>query len=270
MKKLLCGAFLCAVALSLGCAITDYPVIFDSRGPYDNNVLTGQYDHAYIIPSGQVATLWSDGSDELFTVVAQDWKGDQWLKTFNNFDASGLLNFLDQTYCDPTKSGCATVTAWNPDVAGDDPFDYTFDTSCSGARSVSLLLSTSSRIGECGSGIWADKQGAAYEFSNLEKVSFRGKEFYHLPINNSVASFNLTGQDGTSTVAPIYGQFNMYIDQRLRSLVSVSPNARYQLRWLDNYTKAHGNSINVGLTYGSLNANFKINVRGVAGALDRL
>ncbi|MFN7964373.1 MAG: hypothetical protein U0V87_01625 [Acidobacteriota bacterium] len=133
-----------------------------------------------------------------------------------------------------------------------------------------MLLSTSSRIGECGSGIWSDKQGAAYEFSNLETVTFRGKSLYHLPINNSVASFNLTGQDGTSTVAPIYGQFNMYIDQRLRSLVSVSPNARYQLRWLDNYTKAHGNSINVGLTYGSLNANFKINVRGVAGALDRL
>lgn len=273
MKKLLCGAFLSVVALSLGCAITDYPVIFDSRGPYDNNVMTGQYDHAYIIPSSSVATIWSDGSDELNTYVAQDWKGDQWLKTYNNFDASGALNFLDQTYCDPVRQGaCAVVTAWNPDVAGDDPFDYTFDTSCSGARSLSLLLGVSSRIGECGSGVMADKQGAAYEFSNLETVSFRGKSVYHLPIDNSIASFTLTGADGAVAGMPIYGRFNAYIDQRLRTMLMASPNARYNMRWMSNFATSHGSAMNVALTYGSLNADYSINVRlsGLAGAANRL
>lgn len=273
MKKLLCGAFLSVVALSLGCAITDYPVIFDSRGPYDNNVMTGQYDHAYIIPSSSVATIWSDGSDELNSYVAQDWKGDQWLKTYNNFDASGALNFLDQTYCDPVRQGaCAVVTAWNPDVAGDDPFDYTFDTACSGARSLSLLLGVSSRIGECGSGVMGDKQGAAYEFSNLETVSFRGKSVYHLPIDSSIASFTLTGADGAVAAMPIYGRFNAYIDQRLRTMLMASPNARYNMRWMSNFATSHGSTMNVALTYGSLNADYSINVRlsGLAGAANRL
>lgn len=271
MKKLLCGAFLSAVALSLGCAVTDYPVIFDSRGAYDNNVLQGQYDHAYIIPSGQVATTWSDGSDELFSVVAQDWKGDQWLKTYNNFDPTNTILFLDQTYCDPTREfNCAITTSWNPDVAGDDIFDYTFDTSCSGARSLSLLLSMSSRLGECGSGIFADRQSAALEFSNLQTVDFRGKQYYHLPIDSSVASFDLTAQDGSTTTAPLFGRTNLYLDSKLRAVMPIAPNMKYLLRWLDNYTQQHGNSLDVNLTYGSLNANFKVNVRGVAGALDRL
>ena len=77
MKKLLLIALL--AAFSLGCAVTDYPVIFDTRGADSNGVMTGQYDLAFIITS-QVATIWDDGSDELFTLVSQDWKGDQWLK----------------------------------------------------------------------------------------------------------------------------------------------------------------------------------------------
>ncbi len=270
MKKILCGLFLSVITVSLGCEITDYPVIFDSRGPYDNNVLTGQYEQAYIIPSSTVATLWSDGSDETYTLVAQDWKGDQWLRVFNNFDPSSTLIFLDQTYCDPNRqSNCAIDTAWNPDLPSDDPFDYIYDPSCSGARSVCLLLSISSRIGECGSGILGDKQGAAFELSNLQEASFRGMSVYHLPVNNSTASFNFTDPAGLTTAAPIYGQFDLYLDQRLRTIIPVAPNARYQLRWLDNYTKAHGRVIDVGLTYGVMSADFKVKVRALDGVLDR-
>lgn len=285
MKQLLAGVSVCFVLLSLGCVVTEYWVITDSHGPYDNNVLTGQYEQAYIIPSSTVATIWSDGSDEFYSLVSQDWKGDQWLYTYNNFDPSGTMLFLDQTYCDPVRqSDCAILTSWNPDLpnayphgsegAGsnlvDDPFDYIFNPSCSGARSLCFLSAVNTRIGECGSGLLADRQGAYQEISTLDRTNFRGRNVYHLPLNNSLASFNLTGEDGSTTLAPIYGQFNLYLDERLRTIAPVTPNARYQLRWLDSYAKTHGNVIDVGVTYGAMNANFKIKVRSVAGALDRM
>jgi hypothetical protein len=279
MKKLLLIALLAAI--SLGCAVTDYPVIFDDRGADDDGVMTGQYDLAFIITS-QVATIWDDGTDELFTLVSQDWKGDQWLKTYNNYDASGLINFLDQTYCDPTRdsSFCAISVAWNPDLpnayphgdqgAGynnvDNPFDYVLDLNCNGARSLSLLVSYTSRyFGECGSSVWADRQGAAYEFSLLDKVNFRGQSVYHIPVNSTVASFTVNGSE-----MPIYGQFNLYMNDRLQVAFPVTPNARYQLNAIDRVVQRDGHFLDVNMTYGSLNANFKVNVTTVQNALDRL
>jgi hypothetical protein len=278
MKKLLLIALL--AAFSLGCAITDYPVIFDTRGADADGVMTGQYDLAYIVTS-QVATIWDDGSDELFTLVSQDWKGDQWLKTYNNYDPSGIINFLDQTYCDPTfdSSFCAIATAWNPDLpnayphgdqgAGynnvDDVFDYVLDLNCNGARSLSLLVSYTSRYGECGSSVWADRQGAAYEFSLLEKVNFRGQSVYHIPVDSTVATFTVNGAD-----MPVYGRFNMYMNDKLQVAFPVTPNARYQLNAIDRVIQRDGHFLDVNMTYGSLNANFKVNVTTVQNALDRL
>jgi len=271
MRKLSFAAFLAAVVLSLGCAITDYPVIFDTRGADANAVLQSFYDKAYVIPSSQVATIWADGTDELYTEVTQDWKGDQFLYTFDNFDATASVEFLDQTYCDPVRqSNCAITTAWNPDDASDVQFDYTYDLSCTGARSLSLLVGYSSRIGECGSGIWADKQAAYYEFSTLSKVTFRGKDYYHLPIDNSIATFAITGADGAQSTMPIFGRFNAYVDDRLRTAFPITPNAKYQLRWLDNWVAGHGSQINMNVTYGSLNTNFHMNVTSVQNALNRL
>jgi hypothetical protein len=279
MKKLLFIALL--AAFSLGCAITDYPVIFDSRGADGDGVMDGQYDLAYIIPSSQIATIWDDGTDELFTLVSQDWRGDQRLKTYNNFDPTGTILFLDQTYCDPVRDSnfCAIAEAWNPDLpnayphgdqgAGygnvDDPFDYVLDLNCNGARSLSLLVSYTSRIGECGSGVWADKQGAAYEFSILERTNFRGQSMYHIPLDSTVASFSVNGKD-----MPIYGRFNLYMDDNMRTAIPVSSNARYQLMALDRMVQQDGHFLDVDMTYGSLIANFKINVTTVQHALDRL
>jgi hypothetical protein len=275
MKKLLFIALL--AAFSLGCAITDYPVIFDSRGADGDGVMDGQYDLAYIIPSSQIATIWDDGTDELFTLVSQDWRGDQRLKTYNNFDPSGLVLFVDQTYCDPTfdSSFCAIATAWNPDLPNaypygsgsnvDNPFDSLLELNCNGARSLSLLVSYTSRIGECGSGVWADKQGAAYEFSILERTNFRGQSMYHIPLDSTVAAFTVNGKD-----MPIYGRFNLYMDDNMRTAIPMSSNARYQLMALDRMVQQDGHFLDVDMTYGSLTANFKINVTTVQNALDRL
>jgi hypothetical protein len=279
MKKILLIALLAAI--SLGCAVTDYPVIFDDRGADDDGVMSGQYDLAFIITS-QVATIWDDGTDELFTLVSQNWTGDQWLKTYNNFDGSGLVTFLDQTYCDPTfdSSFCAIALAWNPDLpnayphgdqgAGynnvDVPFDYILDLNCNGARSLSLLISYTSRyFGECGSSVWADRQGAAYEFSLLDKVNFRGKSVYHIPVDSTVASFTVNGAE-----MPIYGRFNLYMNDRFQVAFPVTPNARYQLNAIDRVIQRDGHFMDVNMTYGSLSANFKVNVTTVQNALDRL
>jgi hypothetical protein len=256
-------------------------VIFDSRGADGDGVMTGQYDLAYIMPTSQIATIWDDGTDELFTLVSQDWKGDQWLKTYNNYDPTGNVIFLDQTYCDPTRDSgfCVIALGWNPDLpneyphgdqgAGydnvDNPFDYILDLNCSGARSLSLLVSYTSRIGECGSGIWADKQGAAYEFSILGRTNFRGQSMYHIPVDSTIASFSINGND-----MPVYGRFNLYMDDYMRTVIPVTSNARYQLMALDRIVQQDGHFLDVNMTYGSLTANFKINVTTVQNALDRL
>lgn len=285
MKRVLLAALLVGAFALSGCAVTDYPVVWDSRGADANAVMQSFYDKAYIIQTSQVATFWPDGSDELFQEVTQDWKGDQWLYTYSNYDASGTLWFQDITYCDPTRqSDCAIVRSWNPDLpnvyphgdqgAGynnvDDPFDGVIDPSCQGYRSLSMLLAMNSRLGECGSGIWSDKQGAAFEFANLERVNFRGSEYYHLPIDSSVASFAIQGQDGAATAMPVFGRFNGYLDERLRLLVPVTANAKYQMRWLSNWVANHGSYLDMDVTYGALSANFKINVTTFQNALDRL
>lgn len=274
----------CALAAA-GCAITNYPVITDTRGADSEAVVVSLYDKAYIVPSYTAATLWDDGSDEMYTVVQQDWKGDQWLETYCNFDPTATVIFLDQLYCDPARqTDCRELLAWNPNLPEaypgdpnaqsadfDDPFDYEeYNWNCPGARSECVLLSYDSRIGECGSGIWADKQNAAYEFSRLEKVDYRGGEYYHLPIDISNSSFALTDGAGQSTTMPVFGRYNVYLDEQLRAIVPVTANARYQLRWLKAWTANHGQRADLDVTYGSLTASFKVKLHNLEGAAARL
>ncbi|NJN64124.1 MAG: hypothetical protein HC882_04100 [Acidobacteria bacterium] len=273
MKKLVYVAFVAAMAMAFGCAITNYPVMFDTRGADDNQIVDSFYDKAYIIPSGQIATIYDDGSDELFTEVAQSWRGDQTLYTFNNFDPTGLISFLDQTYCDPTRAdNCAAVVADNPDLPEaytfgsgplneqDDPFDYTLNAECSGARSVSLLLSVGSRIGECGSGIWANKQDAAAEFAALDVTTYQGREFFSLPMDGRNTSITINSHmTGASSAMPVFGRFQSYIDNDLRVVVPVTPNFKYQAKWLANWVASQGTSNQLEVVYNGLTTTFDVN-----------
>ncbi|UCF66158.1 MAG: hypothetical protein JSV80_10160 [Acidobacteriota bacterium] len=282
MKKLAVTAFVAALALSVGCAITNYPVIVDSGGPWGDQVMDSYYDKAYIIPTSQVATFWADGSDELYTLVTQDWKGDQSLYTYNNFDPSLSVLFLDQRfgYCDPTRqTNCWIIRASNPDLPdlypigptgqgsgdpsqSDDPFDYEFDASCPGARSLSLLISDELRLGECGSSLFAsqDPQGFAREFAQLEPTTMFGSKVYALPLNSSVAEIRLTGPSGEADVMPIYGSYRLYIDEKRRTIFQPQPSIRYQTRWLNNWLEANGSFVDIDVTYGSLEATWRANV----------
>ena len=279
MKKILYVALVAAIATAMGCAITNYPVMFDTRGADLDQIVDAFYDKAYIVPSGQTATIWDDGTDELYTQVAQQWTGDQVLYTFNNFDPSGAITFLDQTYCDSTRqSDCAAVVADNPDLpeaysfgsspinATDDPFDYTLNDDCSGARSLSLLVSYTARIGECGSGIWADKQAAFAEFAELDVVTFQGNEYFSLPLNGRNTSITVNSHmDGAVSNMPIYGQFQGYIDNQLRLAMPMTPNTKYQAKWFANWIANHGPENELQVTFNGLQATF--DVHGVAAGL---
>jgi hypothetical protein len=265
-----------AVALGLACHYTNYPVITDTFGPWDEAVLDGQYDQAYVVPSFQFATIHTDGSDELFTLVSQDWKGDQWLYTYNNFDPTADVIFLDQLYCDPNHAeDCWVAKSWNPDLQEWDPWDYPFtdpphdpydnirdyvgDPDCSGYRSL-FYLWDDVRFGECGSGIMSDPQGAAHEFALLEETTFRGRTVYSVPFDSQSARVIVTAADGHAEQMPIYGSFEAYLDQDLRMVLPVTPNLEYQQRWIERFADEHGAALRVNLLYGSLDADFKLKV----------
>jgi hypothetical protein len=272
MRKLVYAGIVLAMVACFGCRITNYPVIVDTVGPWQDSVLDGQYDQAYIIPSGVVATIYPDGSDESYTLVHQDWKGDQWLYTYNNFDPTASVVFLDQTYCDPNhQEDCWVSKSWNPDYpdvypwngqnAGndeDDVFDEILDPDCKGFRSICVILDMPWRNGECGSGLWQSPQDLAAEFSLLKETTFRGREVYALPIDTSVARFTLVGTDGYESVMPIYGSYTGYLDQDLQLAFEVTPNVEYQRSWLVKFTDAHGDALRVNVLYGSLSADYRI------------
>ena len=252
MKKLLLGALVLALAAT-GCAVTDYPVITDDRGSYSGIIRTGH--KAYVVPTSQIATIWDDGSDELFSMVYQNQYGDQKLYTFNNFDPTASVLFIDQTYCDWRYDGCEIARAWNPANSNiDDPFDYEFFPDCSGARSLSLLVSQSSRLAECGDKmLMADKQGVMAEFANLATTTWRGGVAYVLPINAENTSVSLNGVS-----MPIYGQFTTFVTNGMDLVVPATPNLRHELIWLANYVGENGNQANMTLTYGSVSANLQM------------
>lgn len=140
MKKLLYLGFCLVLAMGVGCAITDYPVITDF---YTGEVINTN-GKALIANDSQIATIWADGADNLFTMIDQKANGDGTLNTYNYYTTDGTY-FIDFDYCSPDWNGCAVATAEN----GGDMFDYTWNPNCRGARSLSLLLGAL-RYGECG------------------------------------------------------------------------------------------------------------------------
>ncbi len=251
MRKLLYSVLVLALLTSLGCAITNYSVITDTRGDYSGVIRT--MHKAYIIPTSQVAKVYADGSDCLFTMVYQNQYADRTLYTFNNFDPTATVKFLDQTYCDWRYEGCEIVRARDPHQDWlDNKFDHEFFKDCSGARSLSILLDQKKRLGECGDRIFSDLQDLSAEFAELPTTSFRGETVYVVPMNSGNTSITLTSGD-VATNMPIYGQFTGFLTEELQLVVPMTPNMKLQLGWLANHTNANGEAAHVEITYGSLN-----------------
>lgn len=259
MRKLLLGAILLAV-MAAGCAITDYPIITDTRGDYTGIIRTGH--KAFIIPYyGQVATIWSDGTDNIFSMVYQNQYGDAKYYTFNNFDPTGLVMFFENgigSYCDWRYTGCEITRAWNPHTGIDDVFDYEFFPDCSGARSLSILISYGSRYyGECGDGRF-QSQAFAAEFANLPTTMFRGEPAYVLSMNAANTSLVFNGVDS----APLYGQMNAVITPDLEVAVPMTPNTRHLMGWVSNWIGQNGPNATLSVTYGAVNTEFNVRFAG--------
>lgn len=239
-------AALVATALSLGCAITDYPIITDDRGGYSGVIRTGH--RAYIVPSYTAATLYPDGSDEVFHMIEQNQYGDQKMYAFNNYDPTSSVLFLDQTYCDWRYEGCAATRAWSPhqqDV--DNRFDYEAFPDCSGFRTIFSVVAFSSRIGECGDVFRGHgAQQLAAEFANLATTTWRGEQAYVVPVNADTTTILVGGE-----LLPIYGEQTILLDSRLRAIVPMTPLTRHSLRWLLEWTGRHSGPTTLTVTYGS-------------------
>jgi hypothetical protein len=185
MNNLLPYLGLCVVlVLGAGCAITDYPVIVDKYSGETVNT-NGK---AMIANTSQVVTVFSDGADNLFTMIDQKANGDGVLTTYNFYTTDGTY-FLDHDYCTPDWNGCAIVTAPN----GGYYFDRTWNWNCSGIRSICIYAATP-RYGECGRGM-----------TPLEKASliseFASDTGFEVVVNRH--NTHIANQD--SQIVQIYG-----------------------------------------------------------------
>ncbi len=270
MRKLLYSVLVLALLASLGCAITNYPVITDDRGGYSGVIRTGH--KAYITPTGQIAQTWPDGSDMLFSMVTQNQYADRTIYTFNNFDPTASVLFLDQTYCDWRYEGCEIFRARDPHQDHlDDIFDGEEFPECDGFRSLTGMVGYNERLGECGDRIFSDRQNLAAEFAELATTTFRGETAYIVPINDANSALTLTNADGLAYNVPLYGQHTAFITSKLQLVATMTPNSRFVHEWLRNYAMENGPETRLEISYGSLtgSVDFALVPDGLAHAASR-
>ena len=151
MKKSLYLAFIAALALSMGCIVTGYPLITD-RTVADGFFIVNTNGKAMINEYSHVASVYPDGRrEETFAMIDQKFDGSATITSYAQvgYDPSG---FIGDTYCNPEWNGCAMATAPN----GGSLWDYTYNINCDGIFSVQYLYSYDVRPGECGRGMMQD------------------------------------------------------------------------------------------------------------------
>jgi hypothetical protein len=152
MRRILFLAFCCLALAAAGCAVTDFGIITDNdqrkAGSDAPQPVINTNGKAHLMMSSRIATIWPDGTDELFHFVDQKADGTATLNTYNNFQTFDEPTFFSDLYCNTDWSGCSIFTA--PDDNDGNLFDGTTNPNCHGARSLSILLSTGRYYGECG------------------------------------------------------------------------------------------------------------------------
>jgi hypothetical protein len=156
MRKLSYLGFCLVLALGVGCAVTDYPVITDNDqlgpgGAQPGGFIVNTNGKAHIIEQTSAAWLYGDGHhEEGIAFVDQNSAGDQTITNYINFSLPGDATFHDDTYCNPDWNGCAFWTADNP-VTGDvNVFDGTHNLACFQGRAGWGVKVSASRSAECG------------------------------------------------------------------------------------------------------------------------
>jgi hypothetical protein len=245
MRKLFYLGFSLALLMGLGCAITEYPTIIDSY----TGEMVNTNGKAKIVPSSQIATIWSDGADCLYSMVDQKADGDQGLETYNFYTTGGTYWF-DNQYCHPDWNGCSIVSSNSPHM---DPIwfdDFRINYNCDGLRSLSYLIAVTDRYyySECG------RMGTnVLDFANTMTQVNNHTLTINLNRNNTSVHF------GDNNI-PVYGQnvFTVYLDGAVRSTLKLSPLARHTL----NALKAHsGQSDLLSVTVNGIEFSRNMHVR---------
>jgi hypothetical protein len=150
MKKSLYLAFIAALALSMGCIVTEYPLITD-RTVADGYFVVNTAGKAMINEYSHVASDFLDGHrEETFAMIDQKFDGSATITSYAQVGLTSTGGFIGDTYCNPEWNGCAMGTADN----GGSLWDYTYNINCDGIFSVQYLYSYSpNRPGECGRGM---------------------------------------------------------------------------------------------------------------------
>lgn len=262
MKKLLYLGFCLVLAMGVGCAITNYSLITDndqvSNGQGSGVINTNGKAK---ITSAQVATIWPDGSDELFTMVDQKTNGDRTLTTYNNFSTGGDPTFLDDFYCNPDWQGCAIYTAPDPEVGDDDIFDGSANANCFGARSLSVRLSTSRYYGECGRA----KIGLSDRISlmNMGRLSTQfGSEGLMFDFNRNNFTAILDNNAGVASSLPITGDYGMFVNFDGKGRIALdfsNPLAANVGRSLADFVRTYGTGHStLTVSYNGISSSFEM------------
>lgn len=262
MKKALYLGFCLVLAMSVGCAITNYGLITDN-----DQVANGQGSgvvntngKAKVYSSSQIATIWSDGTDELFTMVDQKANGDRTLTTYNNFSTGGDPTFHDDMYCNPDWQGCAIVTSPDPEVGDSDIFDGTLNANCSGARSISVSLSTGRYYGECGRARMSLSDRLA--LANMGRLStVNGQEGLLYDLNRNNLSITLNNNSGVVSSLPVTGDFSMFLTsqgRRQMALDMTNPLGANVGRAFADFLRSYGTSqTDITVTYNGISTTFE-------------
>ena len=201
--------FLCVGIL--GCAQTDYGIITDNdqlRGSYPADTIVNTNGKA-LYGKSFVATLYPDGNDQLFSMIDQKGDGTATITTYNNFSTGDGAIFKDDLYCNPDWNGCAIFTA--PDDNDENLFDGRMNANCSGARSLSFLISTERYYSECGRMALGDKVDlkdkiALLNTFELGRIGSREALIKGLSSRNTSISLR---KNGENIHLPIFGGYEV-------------------------------------------------------------
>jgi hypothetical protein len=252
MKKLFYLAFIAVVALSFGCAITDYPVITDNEDDSGNFVVNTN-GQASLLPTGQAITIGPDYNSEIHSTVDQAGNGDQNITSYSNLQTPGNVHFMAYTYCNIDQDGCWTTKSPNPAIGDASIFDYTSNANCDGWESLFFVISFGARTGECGRTgtvpMWQANSLTAIgtAMSDLRPWNAHGYDGYLFHMNNGNVSGTFTSVATGDRYAAVIPSTVVFLTQSGDAIIELNPSMSGFLHQVRALYRAHPEGMELDL-----------------------